>query len=169
MAAKKKPKPKRCAGKTKKDKRCKAYAIKGTDRCLAHSDGETQESVGFGGPQEGAGRPRLPRPHEVLRDRIEKDIDRYLAPVEAALGAGKPVVTWSQSDGEHSIEYVSDPQLGLKALKLVFDYAYGRPRQLVELVGEDGGAVKHELEFSDPKVREAMHGLVRAVADARPG
>jgi hypothetical protein len=109
----------------------------------------------------------LPRPHELLRERIEGDIDRWLAPLEAALGEGKPIKTW---DGhEHQIVYVGDPEMGMKATKLAFSLVYGKPKQPLELSGEGGGAVKTELDFTDPSVQEALHGLVSAVADAREG
>lgn len=155
----------RCKGKTKKGTRCKAAPLTDSDFCLAHSDEETRESAGFGGPQEGAGRPRRPRIIEVLQERIEADIDRWLAPLEAALEEGKPVLMWNGPERKHEIKFVPDPNLGMKALKLALDRAYGRPRQEVELTGQGGGAL--EIEFQDPEVREAMHGLVRAVADAR--
>ncbi|HEY0391051.1 MAG TPA: hypothetical protein VGC63_05015 [Solirubrobacterales bacterium] len=167
-------KPPRCTGKSKATgKRCKAPPLKGTKRCGAHP--LDPDSPRFGSPEQAGeagklgGRPRLPRPHEEMRRRIEEDIERYLAPIEAALGAGKPIKTWNTAEGAHEIVYVDDPELGMKALKLVLSYVYGKPRQPLELAGEDGGPVKTELDFSDPTVREALHGLVSAVADAREG
>lgn len=166
MAAKKRAKRKkpRCKGKTKAGKRCRnGAAVDGL--CMAHVPRKVKEERGFGGPQEGSGRPRKPRPDDILRERIEADIDRWLAPLEAALGEGKPIKTW---DGkQHKIVYALDPKLGMTAMKLAFERVYGRPRQQVELSGADGGAVKTEIEFSDPKVQEALHGLVCAVADTR--
>jgi hypothetical protein len=171
--AKRKAKP-RCTGTSvTTGKRCKAAPLKGTKRCAAHP--LSPDSTRFGSPEQAGaagklgGRPRLPRPHEVLRERIENDIDRWLAPLEAALGASKPMQTWSASRGEHKIIYVADPELGMKATKLAMQLVYGKPRQPLELTGDDGGPVKTELDFSDPAVREALHGLVAAVADAREG
>lgn len=163
--AKKRP---RCKAKTKKGKRCRNAATIG-DVCIAHAPRNVKDERGFGGPQPGSGRPRLPRPHEVLRQRIEDDIDRWLAPLEAALGASKPMQTWSASRGEHKIIYVADPELGMKATKLALQLVYGKPKQPLELTGDEGGPVKTEIDFTDPKVREALHGLVGAVADAREG
>lgn len=105
-----------------------------------------------------------------MRRRIEEDIDRWLAPLEAALEQGKPIQMWSGEDRAHHIEFVQDPQLAMKALKLVLDYAYGRPRQQIEVTGDDGGAVRiSEETFADPKIREGLHELVSRVGAARAG
>jgi hypothetical protein len=173
-----KAKKRRCKGTTKAGKRCGAAPLKpGTviegvnasgDFCRPHDPAIpsvtqlTDEDRRRGG--EGT---RRARPDDILRERIEADLDRWLAPLEAALGEGKPIRTW---DGkQHKIVYVGDPKLGMAALKLAFERVYGRPRQQVELTGADGGAVKTELELTDPKVQEALHGLVCAVADTREG
>lgn len=160
----------RCTAKTKQGKRCRNGPVARHEQCIAHLPRTVKDSLGFGGPQEGSGPPRLPRPHEELRRRIEQDIDRWLAPLEAALSTSKPVVMWDQAEGRHRIELVSDPELGMKAMKLAFDRVYGRPRQQVELTGEDGGAVRiSEETFADPKIREGLHELVRRVGAARAG
>lgn len=175
-----KAKKRRCKGKTKAGKRCRAAALKtGTmidgveasgDFCRAHDPAiPSVTQLTTDDRRRGGEATRKPRPDEILRERIEEDIDRWLAPFEAALSSGKPVQMWDAAEGKHRIEYVPDPQLALKAVKLAFDRAFGRARQKVELSGEGGGAVKTELEFSDPDVREALHGLVSAVADAREG
>jgi hypothetical protein len=169
MATKKK-RP-RCSAKTKRGTRCRAAPLKGTKRCSAHP--LEPDSARFGSPEQAreaglqGGRPRLPRPHEVLRERIENDIERWLAPLEAALGAGKPVVVWDGQERQHHIEFVEDPKLGMQAMKLAFDRVYGRPRQSVEISGSDGGPVRMAAAFDDPELREELHGLVRRVADAR--
>ncbi len=161
----------RCKAKTKRGTRCKVAPLTGSDYCRAH-DPLLPAEARFGTPEQaaeagalGGAAGRRPRVVEVLRERIEADIDRWLAPLEAALGEGKPIQMWDGQERKHSIEYVPDPALGMKALKLALDRVYGRPRQEVEVSGQGGGAV--EFEITNPEVREAMHGLVRAVAAAR--
>lgn len=158
MAAKKK-----CTAKTKAGKRCRnAAVVDGV--CLSHAPRNVKEERGFGGPQEGSGRPRKPTPDDVLRERIEENIDKWLAPLEAALTEGKPVLTWSQAEGEHSIEWVVDPELGMKAMKFAFERAFGRPRQQVELTGDTEIKVSHDVD--DPEVRELAHELLRRRLEA---
>jgi hypothetical protein len=106
--------PARCTATSRAGKPCGAVPLKGTDRCLAHSDEKTRESVGFGGRQEGAGRPRHRRPSEALRERVEGDVERWLAPFEAALGA----VT---------VTGAPDHRLRIMAAERVLDRVYGRP------------------------------------------
>lgn len=158
----------RCTAKTKAGKRCSRYAMEGGETCIAHAQRNQKVSRGFGGPQEGSGRPRRPHIVEVLRERIEADIERWLAPLEAALAAGKPVVMWDGEERKHHIEYVPDPALGMKALKLALDRVYGRPLQEVELSGGIENQVRLTDEtFADPELREALHDVVCRVADAR--
>jgi hypothetical protein len=161
----------RCKGTTKAGKRCQAPPPTGEEFCRAHSPLLPAEAR-FGSPEQaaqagalGGAAGRRPRVVEVLRERLESDIDRWLAPLEAALGEGKPIQMWDGQERKHTIQYVPDPALGMKALKLALDRVYGRPRQEVEVSGAGGGAV--EFEITNPEVREAMHGLVRAVAAAR--
>jgi hypothetical protein len=163
----------RCKATTKAGKRCKAAPLKGKDYCSAH-DPDAPGSTRFGSPEQAreagmqGGRPRSPRPHEELQRRIEEDIDRWLAPFEAALGGGKPMQMWDAEEGKHHIEFVPDPQLALKAVKLAFDRVYGRPRQQFELTGEDGGAVRiSQEEFADPETRKALRELAGKIGDAR--
>lgn len=172
MATKKKCKKRACRGKTKAGNPCRAAALKGKLHCAAH-DPDTPASARFGSPEQAreagalGGRPRLPKPHEVLRERIENDIERWLAPLEAALGDGKPVVTWDQAEGKHTIEFVQDPALGMKAFKLAMDRVYGRARQQIEVTGEDGGPLEIANDVADPEVKEALFSVARAIDKRR--
>lgn len=163
----------RCQAKTKRGTRCQAAPLRGRKYCSAH-DPDLPDSTRFGSKEQATragqlgGRPRNPRPHEVLRERIEADIDRWLKPIEDALEHGRPVVIWDARAGRHEIQMVADPALALKAMQIAFDRVYGRPRQQVELTGEDGGPVRLTDEtFADPELRELMHDLVCRIADAR--
>lgn len=170
MATKKQP---RCTAKTKSGTRCRRRARKGSKQCAFH-DPVSTESHRFGTPEQAreagqlGGRPRKPRPDDILRERIEADIDRWLAPLEAALGSGKPVQMWDSARGSHEIEYVIDPALGMKAMKLAFERVYGKPRQSIDLAGADGGVLKVAHVFEDDEIRGEMHGLLSRVAAARP-
>src|SRR5919109_201885 len=75
----------RCQAMTRAGKPCQSPPRADTGLCNAHSPREAQESVGFGGSQPGAGRPRLPRPHELMRERVEQRVDEVLAPYFDAL------------------------------------------------------------------------------------
>lgn len=156
----------RCKAKTKKGKRCRNGAVV-DGVCLSHAPRNVKDERGFGGSQEGSGRPRLPRPHEVLREKIEADIESWLAPLIVARGKGKPIKTW---DGkQHKIIYVDDPELGMKATKLAFSLVYGKPRQPLEITGEDGGAIELETDLADPAVKEALFDVARAIDARRRG
>lgn len=123
----------RCKQKTKTGKPCRASPRHGAEVCMAHTDVETQESMGFG-PEAGrrfGGRPRRARPTEVLRERIERELDRWLKPLEDALTAERGVVV---GDGSHArLEFVPDWPVRLKAVAQAFDRAYGRPPQAHEI------------------------------------
>lgn len=170
MATKKKA---RCTGKSvRTGKRCKAAPLKGTKRCAAHP--LEPDSARFGSPEQAreaglqGGRPPKPRPDDILRQRIEDDIDKWLAPLEAALIDGKPMLMWDGQERVHKIEFVPDPKLGMQAMKLAFERVYGKPRQSIELAGE-GVAIEVSHVFEDDEIREEMHGLVSRVAAARAG
>ncbi len=105
---------------------CRAHPLRTGDRCLAH-DEAARVSVSFGGPQKGAGRPARPKPHEVLRQRIEDDIDSWLQPLAEARSATTP-------DGR------PDYSIRLAAAREAFDRVYGKPTQRSE--------VQHEGEMT---------------------
>jgi hypothetical protein len=168
-----KNKKRQCTGKTVRGKRCKAPALKGKTRCAAHP--LRPGSSRFGSPEQAreagklGGRPRLPRPHEELRKRIEADIDKWLAPLEEALGGAKPVLMWDQAEGKHTIEFVADPTVAMKAIKLAFEQVYGRPRQQLEITGGDGAPIEIGADIADPKVKEALFDVARAIDARRRG
>lgn len=147
----------KCTGTTKAGKPCGAPPRKGQTTCMGHAPKEEKESARFGGPQPGAGRPRNPRAVEVLRERIEANIDRWLQPVEDALEAERGLVV---GDGDSArVEYVTDHPTRLKAFTIAMDRAYGRPMQMVDVtarvnesdVDRDIRELLGEMNRRDPK------------------
>jgi hypothetical protein len=115
--------PRHCLAMTRAGKPCKAPPIKMTDRCLAHSAAKTRESVGFVAANGKAGRHPSPHVVDVLRERVEADIDRWIAPYEDALTATR--------DG------APDHGLRMRAAEAVLDRAYGKATQRAEVEVED--------------------------------
>lgn len=150
----------RCTGKTKKGARCRANPLHGRKTCIAHSDKETQNSVGFGGPQEGSGRPRAPRVIEEMRRRVEEEVDDILAPYFDAL---RGAVLHAAYEGEVFVSDHPDVAARIAAAEKLLDRVYGRPRQVTEVTGEDGGPIQLEGELADPTVREALFDAARRI------
>jgi hypothetical protein len=148
----------RCTAKTKKGARCKNAAQRG-DRCLAHVPRKVREAAGFGGPQPGSGRPKKPRAVDVLRQRIEEDIDRWLQPLEDGLVAQRGIVV---GDGPTAhVEYVEDHPTQIKAHREAFDRAFGRPTQPVadvtESIDDEIRDMLAEMDRKDPQRKAVAH------------
>lgn len=157
-----------CKGTTKKGTPCKARPLHDGDFCLAHADEETRESAGFGGAQEGAGRPARPRVVDVIRERIEADVEKVISVLEEALEATRPVVVGS---GEHAeVEMVTDYVVRIHAARELLDRAYGKPKQQTEVTGADGGPVQTttDVDIADPESRRLLGELLRRAAPPRP-
>ena len=143
--------PKRqCKATTKAGKRCKAKPQSDREVCLAH-DEERRASTGFGGSENGrlGGRPRSPKAIDVLRERIERDIDKWLDPLEQGLTAERALVV---GDGPHArLELTPDIPTRMKAMQLAFDRAFGKPAQ----------AIKHSQDESevDAEIRRLLAEL----------
>ena len=143
MAERKTPK-RQCKGKTKANKACGATPLRpGTELggvkvsgkwCRQH-DEDLPDSARIGGAQPGAGRPPNPRVVDVLRERIEENIDVVLVPIFDALGATDAVVLNIRGGGQ-TYESVPHHEVRLKAARELLDRAYGRPRQTTEIAGE---------------------------------
>jgi hypothetical protein len=110
---------------------------------MAHADAETRESAGFIAANGKGGRPRNPRAVDVLRERIEADIDRWLLPLEDGLKAEHGVVV---GDGPTAhVEFFDDHRTRIRAHKEAFDRAYGRPTQPTR-EEQSGDALDREIE-----------------------
>lgn len=147
----------RCTATTKAGTPCQAWPAFGATTCLAHSDREARESVGFYGAQPGAGRPRLEKPLEVARRLVEENVEQLLRPHFAALGcrlerndAGELAVTpdpdlrpkvTASYQGEVFASHIEDLQAQLEAAERLLDRVYGKPKQATEITGANGGPV----------------------------
>ena len=157
----------KCTGKTKAGKPCQAAPLKGLDVCLAHADQETRESMGFGGPQEGAGRPRIPRVSELLIAQVEERAEEVAEVLWDALEATAGIVI-RIGDGKDRLETGPDHKVRIAAARELLDRTAGKARQSIELTGDAGGPVRVTDEaFADPDVRKALHDLARRVGAAR--
>lgn len=159
-----------CQGTTKAGKPCKAAPPRGADYCRAH-DPDLPDSTRFGSTEQATdaghlgGRPKLPRPHEVMRDRIESEIDAVLEPYFAALTGA---VAHSFYEGELVLSDEPDYGARIAAAEKLLDRVYGRPRQQLEHTGHNGAPIKTEgtLDVSSPKVREHLSAALAASAEA---
>lgn len=147
----------RCKGETANGD-CRTYAIQGSDFCIAHSPKEVQEKAGFGGPQPGAGRPKNPRAVDVLRQKLEEDVDRVLEPLWEALAADTHTMVGSGEDAY--AEILPDHKTRIVAVREILDRAYGRPKQATEVTGADGGPVT-VVDLGDEKTRDLVGELLR--------
>jgi len=158
----------RCHAITKKGTACKAPPLEGEDHCISHAPKEKQASVGFGGAQPGSGRPAAPRAVDVLRERIERDIDRVLDPLWDALAADKGVVI-SLGGGETTVEHVTDHAIRIAAARELLDRAYGKPKQATEISGPEGGPVVTGFDpkrLSDDELRQVVSIVGRGRGDS---
>jgi hypothetical protein len=150
--------PPSCSATTRKGQPCKAPPLKGTDYCMAHAPANVRESAGFVPDNGKAGRPRLPRPTETARRLIESNQAAILRPHFRALGyeviegddglrlepiegGGAKLHGISQKDGRIIVSEHDDLGAHMNASDKLQDRVYGRPRQAVEVTGEDGGPV----------------------------
>lgn len=152
----------RCKGETKLGKRCKASPLKGTDRCAAHP--LSPDSARFGSPEQAAaagklgGRPRLPRPHEVLREKLEGDIEKWLKPYEDGLEAMRGLVV----DG--GLEFVPDHKARMQAVREPLDRVYGKPKQQLEIGGSETPISAEIVAVDAREAADAAHDFLRRIA-----
>lgn len=162
----------RCKGKTKAEKRCRAAPLRDRAYCSAH-DPESPGSTRFGSPEQAAaagalgGRPPRPRAVDVLRERVEADVDAVLAPLFEGLAADRGVVVGAGESAQ--IEMVVDWSTRLAAARELLDRGYGKPRQTIEHAGpEDGSAIPVEFTLSKT-ARKAIGDALRTRPAARAG
>lgn len=155
--------PKRCTSTTKHGNPCKAGPLHGTGKCISHTSKEVQRRAGFGGPQPGSGRPAKPKAIDMLRERIEAEIDRWLRPFEEGLLADRGVVVGNGPKAY--VDYVPDYPTRLRAAAEALDRVYGRPAQSHNVAVTERSEMDAEIEG----LLERMAGVEAAdVADPEP-
>jgi hypothetical protein len=161
-----------CKGTTKAGKPCKAHPLTGKDYCSAH-DPSAPDGTRFGSPSQaseagklGGAAGRKPRVVDVMRERVEAKIDEVLAPYFDTL---EKAMLHATSDGEVKLSEHPDLSARVAAAEKLLDRVYGKPMQTTALTGSDGGAIRVEDVFLDPKVRESLHAVVERAGAARAG
>lgn len=130
-----------CGGTTRAGKPCGANPLKpGTvidgitvsgDWCRQH-DLDLPDSARIGGATPGAGRKPNPRAVDVLRERIEENIDRVIQPLWDALEADSGIAL-NIKGGGMQLAMVPDHLTRLRAVRELLDRGYGRPTQANEI------------------------------------
>jgi hypothetical protein len=110
------------------------------------------------------GRPPKPRVVDVMRERVEAEIEKIIAPYFEAI---EEAVVCATYEGEVIPSTVKDLGARIQAAERLLDRVYGKPKQLTEIAGDPEHPVHLTHELDDPDVRKALHGLVRRVGAAR--
>jgi hypothetical protein len=167
------PAKRRCKGTNKAGERCGAAPLKGSDYCRAH-DPDVSGSARFGSHEQAkaagdlGGRPKAPRVVDVMRERVEEDVDRILVPYFDAL---EGAVVHATFEGE--VLPSDHPDIGARiaAAEKLLDRVYGRPKQALEHAGPDGSAIRTEDAGAiDPsKLNRQQRAALREILDAQGG
>jgi hypothetical protein len=129
----------KCKAEKKRGGPCGAAALKGREYCRAH-DPATPPAARFGTSEQATaagkqgGRPRNPRPAEVLRERIEDRIDAILDPLFDGLTAERAVVVGTGPGAR--LEMVVDHPTRLSASREIMDRVEGRPTAKAAIAGQ---------------------------------
>jgi len=118
-----------CHGTTKAGNPCSRPPMRDGDYCIGHADKETKEAKGFGGPQQGSGRPRKPRTVDLMREWVE-DHPEAFGVIKEALSAKRAIVVGNTKDAY--VEYVPDWPTRIVAFKELMDRAYGKSKTFAE-------------------------------------
>ncbi|MBN8867503.1 MAG: hypothetical protein J0H98_08110 [Solirubrobacterales bacterium] len=168
-----KPKRAKCAGTKKNGDPCGAWALKpGTviegvevfgDHCRAH-DPDLPDSARFGSKEQATdagnqgGRPRQPRVVDILREKAEEHANLITAAYFDALDATRPIMVGS---GENAfVEEIPDHLIRLKAAEALNDRAYGKPKQISEITGPEGGPIEHVGIPDEDEFHQAAAGIL---------
>lgn len=137
-----------CQGVTKAGRPCRNTAVGDDGYCIAHSPRETEGSRRFGGVQPGSGRPRKPRAIDVLKEKVEEQIDTVIAPYFDALAS-------------------DDQDLRLKAADRLLDRSYGKAAQVVRHQGDRDEPLNVNVNLDD-KARKVLGDVLRGRPATRP-
>jgi hypothetical protein len=152
-----------CTIPTKAGKPCKAAPPHpGRDYCLAHAPATERESTGFRADNGSAGRPAKPRTVDLVRERIEAEIDDWLKVLEDAREAVSTIVVGTGPNVRTAV--VPDFNARLKAFQVAFDRGYGRPKQTADVQVSN----REQVSFIDnPDMVAAHRAMLRTAANVR--
>lgn len=137
----------RCSGLNKRGEPCGAFPLKTGDYCRAH-DPNLPDEVRFGssvqaGVAGGSPKPRYINLREALEREIEANAERIVGAQLEALEATR--VTVNEETGEVHVH--PDYATRLRAGDTITTRALGKPTQLTEVSGVDGGPVQIASTF----------------------
>lgn len=159
------------------DSGCKATVSKGsregevcgkplwgdTEKCWGHQPKEVKEAKGFGGAQEGSGRPRRPREIELYQEVANEFQEEIRQALRDGLTAKRAVVVGNGSDAH--TEEVDDIPTRLKTVDMIADRLHGKPRQSTEISGPQGQPIAATV-ITDSDVAEAARDVLRRAASS---
>jgi hypothetical protein len=138
--------------------------------CRTH-DPDLPDNARIQGAQPGAGRPKNPRVVDVMREKLEANIDKMIDPyLQQALEAKTriPKTIDPKTGDVTEWQEIPDYKARIAAVEKLLDRAYGKPGQAVQVTGADGGPVEINADaFLDPKTRKAADDFARRVGAAR--
>lgn len=108
--------------------------------CMAHQPDNVKDSRGFGGSQEGSGRPRKPRLSELYAEVAEEMREKIREVLVEGLNADRGVVVGNGPTAH--VEQVPDIPTRLKTAAEIADRTDGKPRQAIEHSGPEGGPME---------------------------
>jgi hypothetical protein len=166
----------RCQGNNKAGRPCGSPPLRGGDFCLAH-DEVSRDSVRFGGPQPGSGRPRVPRSTALQRELVERHAVAVVRPYVRALGLdidedgnvtqlarGAIVVGRDKEGGVHA-STIEDLGAQIAAAEALLNRVHGKPRQALEHTGADGGPIELDAPDSGLDLRKLSNEQLELLQD----
>ena len=126
-----------------------------------HASKAIKDELGLNDPPTtGQGRKKKRTASQIMRERFEAEADRYLAPLEKALEAMRPVVVGNGASAH--VQMHPDFPTQLRAANDILDRIYGRPKQVSEITGADGDAI----EVHVPNDTDRKQALAAVLASA---
>lgn len=126
--------------------------------CRAH-DPELPDSARIQGAQPGAGRPRKPRVHEVIRQRLEEKIDEIFDGLWEATDAMRAVVVGNGPTAR--IVEVPDHPTRIMAYREILDRGLGRPKLSGEITVITEDMILREIERMERELARDNDGRDR--------
>ena len=152
-----------CKGTNKQGQPCGAHPIGDGDLCISHSDRETQDRLGFGGPQEGSGRPRRPREIELIQEVAEEMREQIRQVWRDGIQATRHVVVGNGPSAH--LEEIPDQTERRHTIEAINDRLHGKPTVQADIAA----AVDVNLNLvTDNDLRDQLATVRRRLAAARP-